>query len=78
MLWESTIKIAFKPHFTESFKQFIKKEVSPEFTSDDEKTHQYFVSSIEDATEQSNVNFMEEDLNILGQLFKEGIEYVEF
>lgn len=77
-MWQSTIKIAFEPEFTPSFRQFIKDNVSPEFTSDDEKKHQYFVNGIEEAMEESEKSFMEGDKNILKELNKQEIEYVEF
>lgn len=77
-MWESTIKIAFEPKFTISFRQFIRDNVSPEFTRDDEKKHQYFVSGIEEAMKESGKNFMEGDKNILEELNNQEIEYVEF
>lgn len=77
-MWENTIKIAFEPKFTTSFKQFIRDNVSPEFTRDDEKKHQYFVSRIEEAMEESGKSFMEGDKNILEELNNQEIEYVEF
>lgn len=78
IMWESIIKIAFEPKFTFSFKEFIKNNVSPEFTRDDEKKHQYSVSRIEEIMEESGESFMENDKNILEELNNQKIEYVEF
>ena len=77
-MWQSVIKIAYLPEFSPSFKKFIKDNVSPEFTSDDEQKHQYFVSGIEEAMEESELTFMEGDRTIIGQLSENKIEYVEF
>ena len=77
-MWKSTIKIAYIPQFTASFRKFIKENVSPEFTSEDGKTHQYFVSGIDDAMSEHNVVFMQSDLDIMKELEAQEIEYVEF
>ena len=77
-MWQSIIKIAYLPEFSPSFKKFIKDNVSPEFTSEDGDKHQYFVGGIEEAMEESELTFMEGDRTLIGQLFKNKIEYVEF
>ena len=47
-MWQSIVKVAYKPEFSASFKKFIRDNVSPEFIDADGEGHQFFVPAIED------------------------------
>lgn len=75
-MWKSTIKIAYHPLFTPSFKKFIIEHVNPGYENEDSKV--YSVDFIENAMEESKMSFTEGDKNILQELENQQIEYVEF
>lgn len=75
-MWKSTIKIAYQPMFTHLFKKFIINNVNPGYENEDSKV--YSVDFIEEAMRDSGMSFMEGDKNIIEELGKQEIEYVEF
>ena len=52
-MWQSIVKVAYKPEFSASFKKFIRDSVSPEFIDADGEGHQFFVPAIEDQVDQA-------------------------
>ena len=79
-MWQSIVKVAYKPEFSASFKKFIRDNVSPEFINIDGEGYQFFVPAIEDQVDQATQRgeeFKVHNLKILKALLDQRIEYVE-
>jgi hypothetical protein len=72
------IIVEYNPSISKHAKRSVFSNITPSMSSNDEDSHQYTIGLVVEALEKENEeDLFKKDIELLNELIKEGVDYIE-